>query len=511
MGGPLRLRLAAQARRGVVHRAARREAEARLAVYALRSQGARSGDAVNYDEFLKRKARFDAPSGFDPGEDMNERMFPFQRAITRWACRRGRAAVWADCGLGKTIIALEWLRLVTAREGGRGLVLTPLAVSEQFAEEGLKFGIPVNLCRDGADVRDGINVTNYERLHRFDPASFVAVVADESSILKDYTSSTRNSLIDAFSRTPYRMACTATPAPNDHIELGNHAEFLGALTRTEMLSTFFVHDGGETQSWRLKRHAAGDFWSWVCSWAVVIRKPSDLGFEDSGYELPDLQIEDVIVPGDDRVAAEMGVLFTVKAETLIEQRAARRGSLTSRVAIASEIVGREPDQPWLLWCDLNDESSGLVDAIPGAVEVRGSDDAEVKIERLHGFRTGKYRVLVTKPSIAGHGMNWQHCARVIFVGLSHSWEQWYQAIRRTHRFGQKRPVKCYMVSSEAEGAVADNLRRKQKDAVVLFDSMIDAMGDIQREAICGLFRETSPYQASYRMEIPEWLVSEKQA
>lgn len=463
---------------------------------------------TTYSSFLANKARFDSLSGFDPGERMNPSMFPFQRAITRWACRRGRSAVWADCGLGKTIISLEWLRLVTDREGGSGLVLTPLAVAEQFVEEGEKFGIPVNVCRDGSEVRPGINVTNYERLHRFDASAFVAMVADESSILKDYASSTRNALIDAFNRTPYRMACTATPAPNDHIELGNHAEFLGVLTRTEMLSTFFVHDGGDTQTWRLKRHAAADFWRWVCSWAVVIRRPSDLGFSDEGYYLPRLHIKDVTVPADDDLASAMGTLFAVQASTLTEQRSARRGSLAARVAEAAAIVAAEPSEPWLLWCDLNDESSALVAAIPGAVEVRGSDDPETKVERLNGFRSGKYRVLVTKPSIAGHGMNWQHCARVVFVGLSNSWEQWYQAIRRTHRFGQQRDVRCYMVSSESEGKVAANLNRKQADASALFDSMLAAMGDIQREEIGGLHKETSKYQPEQEMEVPEWLRSE---
>ncbi len=340
----------------------------------------------SYSDFLARKVRFDSPSGFDPGESMNAQMFPFQRAIARWACRRGRSAVWADCGLGKTIISLEWLRLVTDREGGSGLVLTPLAVAEQFAEEGEKFGISVNICRDGSEIRPGINVTNYERLHRFDTSQFVAVVADESSILKDYSSSTRNLLIDSFSRTPYRMACTATPAPNDHIELGNHAEFLGALTRTEMLSTFFVHDGGDTQSWRLKRHAARDFWRWVCSWAVVIRRPSDLGFSDAGYALPALRISDVTVDAHDSVAAEMGTLFAVQASTLTEQRSARRGSLTDRVAAAAAIVAKEPNEPWLLWCDLNDESSALVASIPGAVEVRGSDSPEHKVAAVQWFK-----------------------------------------------------------------------------------------------------------------------------
>jgi hypothetical protein len=240
----------------------------------------------------------------------------------------------------------------------------------------------------------------------------------------------------------------------------------------------------------------------------VVRRPSDLGFENDGYALPQLRIQDVTVRVDDGMAASMGTLFAVEASTLTEQRAARRGSLAARVEEAAAIVAREPKEPWLLWCDLNDESSALADAIPGAVEVRGSDDPETKIERLNGFRSGKYRILITKPSIAGHGMNWQHCARVVFVGLSHSWEQWYQAIRRTHRFGQLRDVHCYMVSSESEGKVAASLHRKQTDATALFDSMLAAMGDIQRKTISGLFREVSKYEPQVEMEIPEWLKSE---
>lgn len=463
---------------------------------------------MSYAEFIAKKDRLDKPSGFDPGDAMTASLFPFQKAIVRWACRRGRAAIWADCGLGKTIMALDWARLVTEHCGGSAIILTPLAVAEQFAEEGRKFGIAVNVCKSGEDLRPGINVTNYERIHRFDLSGMSAVVLDESSILKDYSSATRGLLIDTFAKTPYRLACTATPSPNDHIELGNHAEFLGALTRTEMLSTFFVHDGGETQSWRLKRHAAADFWRWVCSFAVVLRKPSDLGFSDEGYDLPGLAIRDVLLPMDDDEALASGTLFPVRAETLIDQRRARRASLAHRVKSAAEIVEREPKEQWIVWCELNDESDGLADEIIGSVEVRGSDDAEEKIERLHGFRTGKYPILITKPSIAGHGMNFQNCARVVFVGLSHSWEQWYQAIRRTHRFGQAREVACYMISNEADGAVAESLRRKQAQATELLDSMIAAMGDIQRETLCGLVRDSSPYNPEMPMEVPSWLTTE---
>jgi superfamily II DNA/RNA helicase len=258
----------------------------------------------------------------------------------------------------------------------------------------------------------------------------------------------------------------------------------------------------------LKRHAAADFWRWVCSFAVVLRKPSDLGFSDEGYDLPGLSIRDVLLPMDDEEAIAAGTLFPVRAETLIDQRRARRASLSHRVKAASEIVEAEPKEQWLVWCELNDESDGLAEEIIGSVEVRGSDDAEEKIERLHGFRTGKYPILITKPSIAGHGMNFQNCARVVFVGLSHSWEQWYQAIRRTHRFGQSREVVCYMISNEADGAVAESLRRKQAQSTELLDSMIAAMGDIQRETLCGLVRDSSPYNPAVPMEVPSWLTTE---
>lgn len=466
---------------------------------------------LGYAEFLRRKSKLDQPSGFDPGNALNPKMFDFQRAVTRWACRRGRAAVWSGCGTGKSLIALEWSRLVIEQTGAPGLILTPLAVAEQFREEGAKFGISVRVVKDQSEIGPGINVTNYERLHRFDASSFGSVVLDESSCVKDYTSATRNMLIEKFSSTPYRLAATATPAPNDHVELGNHAEFLGALTRSEMLSTFFVHDGGETQTWRLKKHATKDFWRWVCSWAVILRSPADIGFDATGYDLPPLNIHDVIVPNDESYAAMSGSLFSVQAQTLDEQRAARRSSLPARVAAAAEIVSRDPDEPWLIWCDLNAEGEALRSAIPGAIEVRGSDDPDEKAKRLHAFRNGGIQILVTKPSIAAHGLNIQRCARVIFVGLSHSWEQWYQAIRRTYRFGQARPVECYMISSEAEGAVAKNLRRKHEAAESMIGSMLEEMGDIEREELSGLHREVLAYKPSKRMEIPCWLTSEATA
>lgn len=466
---------------------------------------------MKYSDFIAKK-RLVAPSaGFDLLPALSQRLFPFQGDITRWALRRGRAAIWADCGLGKSWMALEWARVVAEHGepgGGDVLILTPLAVAQQFVREGEKIGIKVAHCRTKDDVRPGINVTNYERLHHFDPGAFIGVVADESSILKDYTSATRNALIEAFAQTPFRLACTATPAPNDHMELGNHAEFLGVMNRVEMLSMFFTHDGGDTQSWRLKGHAVKAFWRWVCSWAVSVRKPSDLGYDDDGFALPALKIEERVVSAGADLARAQGTLFAVEARGLEEQRIARRASLGERVRVTAEIVNHQPSEPWIVWCDLNDESAALAAAIPGSVEVRGSDSAEEKEDAMARFSSGEIRVLVSKPSICGWGLNWQHCARAAFVGLSHSFEAWYQAIRRNYRFGQTRDVECYLVSSDAEGAVLANLKRKQAEADRMAAGMIAEMADFTRADLSATRRDVAEYRPKKPMTIPSWIGTE---
>jgi hypothetical protein len=461
-----------------------------------------------YQEFLRSKRIAVAPAGIPDPPELSGRLFPFQADITRWALRRGRAAIWADCGLGKGWMALEWSRVVADESEAPVLILAPLAVAQQFQREGQKMGVRVNVCRSGDDIHDGVNVTNYDRLHRFDPEAFGGVVLDESSCLKDYTSATRNELIEAFQKTPFRLACSATPAPNDHMELGNHAEFLGAMTRTEMLATFFCHDGGETQTWRLKGHARSDFWRWLCSWAVSIRKPSDLGYADDGYELPPLNIHEHIVPVGAEYAREAGTLFIDAASGLAAQRASRRSSLEGRVAKCAEVVDSAPDQPWLVWCDLNSESEGLAREIPGAVEVRGSDDPEDKEATLCDFIEGRARVLVTKPSIAGYGLNMQRCAHVAFVGLSNSFEAWYQAIRRTWRFGQARPVECHIILSDADGSVRANIERKRLAAEEMAEEMLAGMGDIQKTTVRAMGRDVETYEPRTRMRLPEWLITE---
>jgi hypothetical protein len=463
---------------------------------------------AEYEKFIAKKRLVVPPAGIPEPPALSPKLFPFQADIVRWALRRGRAAIWADCGLGKGWMALEYARVVAEHQDRPVLITAPLAVAQQFRTEGERLGVAVNVCRDGADVQPGINVANYERLHRFDASVFGGVVLDESSILKDFTSSTRNALIESFSRTPFRLACSATPAPNDHTELGNHAEFLGVMSRMDMLSTFFCHDGGETQNWRLKGHARAEFWRWLCSWACTIRKPSDLGYDDQSFALPPLRVTEHVVPAGPELAREAGALFITDASGIQQQRAARRSSLQARVDACAALVNASAE-PWVCWCDLNDESDALAKAIPDAVEVRGSQDAEEKERIIGDFMAGRARVLVTKPSIAGLGLNMQHCADVAFVGLSNSFEAFYQAVRRNWRFGQKRPVNCHLIVSDADGAVRENLERKRAAAEQMAEQMLVGMGDIQRATIRALQREHIGYEPKRKMTIPGWLRTER--
>jgi DNA modification methylase/superfamily II DNA or RNA helicase len=438
----------------------------------------------HYADFIKGKAIVTLPTGLEPAEP-SEMLFPFQRDIVKWALRRGRAAIFADCGMGKTPMQLSW----AAQVPGKVLILAPLAVAAQTVREGKKFGIKVVYSRKPVDEQ--ITITNYEMLEHFDPSEYTGIVLDESSILKAYDGKFRNQIIESFAGTPFKLACTATPAPNDHMELGNHAEFLGVLTRTEMLSTFFVHDGGDTSKWRLKGHAERDFWRWICSWAVMIRKPSDLGYEDGEFILPALNMHPRIVEAEH---TPDGALFALEASTLQERQEARRLTTEERARAVAEIVATRPDEPWLIWCNLNTESQTATKMIPGAVELTGSDTAEEKEAKMLGFSTGEVQILVTKPSIAGFGMNWQHCRNVIFLGLSDSYEQFYQAVRRCWRFGQARPVDCWIVTSDLEGAVVQNIQRKETDAARMAEEMVANMHDLNEHAIRGTVRTADEYQ-----------------
>ena len=439
----------------------------------IASPSTRPGDTPDYRAFLASKREIATAVGFDAGV-ISDRLFPFQRDIVRWACARGRAAIFADCGLGKTPMQLEWARLVNEHTRRPVLILAPLAVSSQTQREGEKFAIGVTSCRIAADVRDGINVTNYEKLHHFDPAAFGAIVLDESSILKGFDGAMRKAITDFALSIHYRLACTATPAPNDLIELTNHAEFLDVMSGKEILALFFRQDGNTTHAWRLKGHAREDFWRWMASWSVALRKPSDLGYDDAAFTLPPLTVH------EHSVAAKpaTGELFATHATSLADVRAAQRGSLAERVAMCAAMVNALSD-PWIVWCNLNAEADALARAIPDSVNIQGSNSANEKELALLNFVSGNVRVLVSKPTICGFGMNFQHCANVAFVGLSYSYEQFYQAIRRCWRFGQANPVNAHIVIAENEGAVKATIQRKERQAMEMMAEIVQRMAGLQ--------------------------------
>lgn len=448
-----------------------------------------------YDEFINSKSKTFENMGIDVDRNsLNPNMFEFQKDIVRWALKKGRAAIFAECGLGKTLMQLSWADEIHKHTGGKILILAPLAVAPQTKEEGEKFGIRVNICESQDDVIDGINITNYEKIDKFTGNSFQAVVLDESSILKSFTSSTRNKLIDNFSRVPFRLACTATPAPNDHMELGNHSEFLGVMTRAEMLSMYFVHDGGNTAKWRLKGHAEDVFWNWMASWAVFIDNPKNLDYEADGYDLPKLNINEIIVDGNE---------VTSESLTLTQRRQARKDSMELRCQAAADLVNSS-DEQWLVWCDLNDESAMLKNKISEAVEIRGSDKASHKTGSMLNFSDDLIKCLVTKPSIAGFGMNWQQCHNMIFVGLSDSYEKYYQAVRRCYRFGQKNEVNVYIIISAKEGAVKANIERKQEDAKKMQDAMIKLTKEVTKKELQVTTRIMTEYAPKVKMLLPDW-------
>jgi hypothetical protein len=457
---------------------------------------------MDYQEFLNSKQITIAADGIDVEiNEINSMLFPFQADITRWSLKKGRSAIFAGCGLGKTFMQLEWGRHVSRHTGGMVLIFAPLSVSTQTVDEGKKLGIDVTLCRSQAGCKPGINITNYEMLEHFDLSLFSGLVLDESSILKSYAGAFRNQIIELSRQIPYLLACTATPAPNDYMELGNHAEFLGVMTRSEMLSMFFVHDGGDTQKWRLKGHAVKKFWEWVASWAVMLQKPSDLGYSDEGFELPPLDIEQVTVMVD---RPNTGGLFAVEALTLQERQTARRETAEDRAAACAEIVNPS-EESWINWCNLNSESELLTKLVNGSIEIRGSDTNEKKERVAKEFIAGIVKKLNSKPSIFGWGMNWQHCHNMTFVGLSDSFEEMYQAIRRCWRFGQKHRVKVYIIVSETEGAVVANIKRKEADFERMLSEMIKATSEISKANIRATRRDVAEYNPQIEMIIPNWL------
>lgn len=458
---------------------------------------------MDYDAYIVRKLSTTPATGIADGFSVPSSLFGFQSALTAWAIRRGRAAIFADTGLGKSRMQSAWAAAVARHTKQPVLILAPLAVAAQTVHEAAQLGVEMAYCRDHSEVQDRrIVITNYDRLHRFDASAFGAVVLDESSCIKHHDAKTLRTLLESFRDTPFKLCATATPAPNDWTELGTHAEFLGVCTRAEMLAEFFTHDGGDTSVWRLKGHARHIFWQWVSQWGAMVRKPSDLGFDDSAYALPPLHLH------EHTVKTEMplnGMLFAAEAQTLSERRDARRMSIEDRVRDCAAIVNAEASEPWVVWCDLNAEGDALTAAIDGAVQIAGADDVEVKQQRLHDFAAGKFRVLVSKPSICGFGLNWQHAARMAFVGVTDSFESYYQAVRRCWRFGQKRDVHVHVFAASSEGAVVANLRRKERDANAMAESLSAETRDAVMANVTGQTRQTNTYNAAQRVAVPAFL------
>ena len=453
-----------------------------------------------YQKFIARKLDMVQWAGID-ADLLDYDLFPHQRDLTRWALRRGKAAIFADTGLGKMRMAIAWADTVAITTGKPVIILCPLAVAQQFVAEGLLMGIEVTHVREQQDVRHGINITNYDRLHKFDMSMFAGVALDESSIIKSHASKTLALLMDAFRETHYKLCCTATPSPNDWTELGTHAEFLGVRSRSEMLAEFFVHDGGDTSVWRLKGHARAVFWRWVASWGAMIRSPADLGYDASAYELPPLTIHQHTVEIEHN---PLHGLFAQEAQTLTERRQSRRDSMAERVKACADLVNAD-DQPWVVWCDLNTEGEALEKAIRGAVQVAGADDNDTKERRMVDFSAGRARVLVSKQKICGWGMNWQHCANQAFVGVNDSYEGLYQAVRRSWRFGQKRPVNIHVFASNQDGAVVANIKRKQEAALAMAEAMSRETLAAVRDSVIGSKKETNDYTPARPIFLPSFL------
>ena len=441
-----------------------------------------------YAQFLAGKAPLAPSFGIAPF-DLGDHLSPFQRDITAWAIERGRCAIFADTGLGKTRMQLRWAE----QSGARVLIVSPLAVAEQTIEEGRRIGTTVRFCHEPMDV-DGIWITNYQKLHKFTNADYDAIVLDESSILASLDGKTRQLLIKQFAKIRRRLCCTATPAPNDIAEIGGHAEFLGIMTRSEMLAQFFVHDAESSQSvggWRLKGHAREAFWRWVAKWAVYVRKPSDIGHDDEGYILPQLTIRDEVVPHDWRPD---GGLFPSLSGGIQGRTAARRDSLDVRVERAASLVVNSSEQ-WLVWHGLNAEGDALKVLLPDAAHIAGKTSDDDKIALARRWQAGDIKDLITKPSMFGFGLNWQHSHNMIFLGLSDSWQQYYQCIRREWRFGQTEPVNVYIVVGQAEMQVAANIRRKEADAAELAAGIIAAVKEAQLEELQHVHGNEQPYES----------------
>lgn len=457
---------------------------------------------MEYQSFLQSKTILDRPSGIEKPVKLNPKLFQYQREVVAWALRRGRALLGEAPGLGKSLQGMEWGRHVVEFTNKPVLIVAPLAVSQQFIREGAKFGYEVKYLVDQSKRGGaGLYVTNYERLEKFSPDGWGGVILDESSILKGLDGKIRALVKENWSLMPFRLSMTATPSPNSHDELGSQAEFLGVMSQAEMLATFFTHDGGSTQDWNLKPHARSAFWKWTASWGLIFSKPSDIGFSDKGFELPPLNIHKHVLQSD-RVTE--GFLFPMPAQTLGEQRGVKRASIDERVELAASIANKTKDQV-LVWGELNDECDALEKAIPDSVQVSGSDSIEDKEARLIAFAEGKERVMVTKGKIAGFGLNLQGCHIEIFGSISHSWEMFFQMIKRTHRFGQKSAVDIHQILMDSETPILQNLLRKEKEAAEMTAGMILHMSDSMKAELGATGRTVESYEPKKTLALPNWI------
>lgn len=429
-----------------------------------------------------------------------------QRVATGFALEQGCAALFLDTGLGKSLCSFAWSDNVARHTGKPVLMLAPLGVVSQHKAEAERFGFSATICRDASDVQPGINLANYERLHLFDATTFGGVVLDESSIIKNFSGIVTRRLMEFGSHIPFRLACTATPAPNDHMELGQHAQFLGVMSSSEMLSRWFIADQSEMGRYRLKRHAVRNFWQWVASWARCAEKPSDLGGDDTGYTLPPLNLQRHIVRTDIALNAGadddgQGMLFRIPSNSATSVHREKRMTANDRAAQIADLVNAEPAEPWLIWCETDYDADAIRERLTCATEVHGRMTPEQKESGLSAFSTGAERVLITKPSIAGWGLNWQHCARVAFVGLSFSYEAFYQAVRRCWRYGQIRPVDVHVACAETEEAIWQTIVRKRDDHDGMKIAMRNAMADaVEVRTI------KHDYQPQAKATLPSWLV-----
>lgn len=451
-----------------------------------------------YRSFIAAKGTAASSSGFQTRGRWDS-LFPHQRATLDFACSKGRSAAFLDTGLGKSRVEAAAAAEFSHASGKPSLILTPLAVARQMVRECLAIGIEARIVREQADVGPGVNIANYERLPKLDPAAFGGVVLDESSILKSFSGPTKRLLCDAFADTPYRLAATATPAPNDHMELGNHSEFLGHLGSMEMLCRWFVNDTSTaSQNWRLKGHAQADFWRWVSSWSRTATLPSDLGGDDDGFILPPLNYELHTVAADITQDVPDGMLFRIPDGSATTIHREKRLTMDDRVARAAEIANSTTGSV-IVWCETNDESSALAASIPDAIEVYGSMTMEEKVAALDAFTFGDRRVIVSKPKLAGLGLNWQHANTVIFASVSHSYEQHYQAVRRAWRFGQTKPVTCHVIISDTETSIWNNVQRKAADHARMKRAMAEAMNGYQQTAT------KKAYTRSASVTLPDFL------